>query len=190
MRVVRDKVSPTKQKPKPKGKRQMNTKKNEVKNINESVYGWWMRSYKNPTETRYFQEGVNYFANDVKNKTVTFKEVLEGMKNEKCVYKMCGIGDSEVRQAIFRRMCDLFDFDYEVIYNLWLGGFERVCQKSVVWAKLAKYRGKNAARLQDKTRKEAHLAFDDTDTVEYIKGRFAKFVEGYENLKKFYDFSK
>ena len=170
----------------------MNTKNNEVKNanINESVYHWWMRSYKNPTETRYFQEGVNYFANDVKNKTVTFKEVLEGMKDEKDIYDMCGIGDSEVRQTIFRRMGDLFDLDYQVIYNLWLWGFEGVCQKSVVWAKLAKYRGKNAARLQEKTRKEAHLAFDDTDTVEYIKGRFAKFVEGYENLKKFYDINK
>lgn len=168
----------------------MNTKNNEVKNINESVYNWWMRSYKNPTETRYFHKDINYFANDVKNKTVTFKEVLEGMKDEKCVYEMCGIGDSEVRQTIFRRMCDLFDLDYEVIYNLWLGGFERVRQMSGVWVKLAKYRGKNASRLQDKTRKEAHLAFDDTDTVEYIKGRFAKFVEGYENLKKFYDINQ
>ena len=168
----------------------MNTNKNEVNNINESVYHWWMRSYKNPTETRYFLPGVNYFANDVKNKTVTFKDVLVGMKDNKCVYEMCGIGDSEVRQTIFRRMCDIFDLDYEVIYRLWLGGFESVCQMSVVWTKLAKYRGKNAARLQDKTRKEAHLAFDDTDNVEYIKGRFAKFVEGYENLKKFYDLNK
>ena len=168
----------------------MNTNKNEVKNINESVYNWWISSYKNPTETRYFHEGVNYFANDVKNKTVTFKEVLEGMKDEKCVYDMCGIGNSEVRQTIFRRMCDLFDLDYEVIYTLWLGGFERVRQMSGVWGKLSEYRGKNASRLQIKTRKEAHLAFDDTDTVEYIKGRFAKFVEGYENLKKFYDINR
>ena len=165
----------------------MNTKNNEVKNINESVYHWWGRFLKSQSMEQ-FNEYHDYAA--TKNKKLTFKEALIGMCEGKEFGSMCDYHDSEVRREIFSYMCDLFDLDYEVIYNLWIGGFERVRQMSGVWVKLSKYRGKNASRLQDKTRKEAHLAFDDTDTVEYIKGRFAKFVEGYENLKKFYDINQ
>lgn len=165
----------------------MNTKKNEVKNINESIYHWWVRFLKSQGGKQ-LKMYRNYAATN--NKKLTFKEALVGMCEGRDFGYMCDYRDSEVRCEIFAYMCDLFDLDYEVIYHLWLGGFDRVCRMSGVWAKLAKYRGKNATRLQSKTRKEAHLAFDDTDTVEYIKGRFAKFVEGYENLKKFYDPNK
>ena len=88
-------------------------------NPNETVYGWWMRSYKE-ADPRYFANYCNYFDNDVGNKEITFAQVLDGMKQKKCFYKMCDIGDSEVRQVIFRRLCDLYNLEYEEIFELWL----------------------------------------------------------------------
>lgn len=167
-------------------------KKNKMMNsydtidtINESVYDWWMRSYKSDEEHKCFNEDINYFDNDVGNKTITFKEVLDGMIKGKCVYEMCDIGDSEVRCAIFRRMCDLFDIDYEVIYNLWLGGIDKVAKKVIYWEKYAKYRGKNPAKFYKKISKEIHLGFaDESIGIDERKKTFAKWVSDYEKLKK------
>lgn len=165
----------------------MNTKNNEVKNINESVYHWWIRFLKSQggEQLKMYRD---YAAKN--NKKLTFKEALVGMCGGKDFGDMCYYSDSEVRREIFTYMCDLFDLDYEVIYNLWLWGFEGVCQKAIVWEKFAKYRGKNAERLSSKVEKTLKLRFKEDATVEYIKGWFAKFVEGYETLKKFYDLNK
>ena len=169
----------------------MKNNQNTIDTMNESVYDWWMRSYKSDEEHKYFYEGINYFDHDVRNKTITFKEVLDGMIHEKCVYDMCDIGDSEVRRAIFRRMCDLFDIDYEVIYNLWLGGIDKVAKKVIYWEKYAKYRGKNLARFYKKISKEIHLGFmDESISIDERKKTFAKWVSDYEKLKVWNEMSK
>ena len=165
----------------------MNTNKNEVNNINESVYHWWGRFLKSQSMEQ-FNEYHDYAA--TKNKKLSFKEALIGMCEGKEFGSMCDYHDSEVRREIFSYMCDLFDLDYEIIYDLWIWGFEGVCKMSVIWEKFAKYRGKNPNRLSKKVEKTLHIRFKEDATVEYIKGRFAKCVEGYENLKKFYDLNK
>ena len=169
----------------------MKNNQNTIDTMNESVYDWWKRSYKSDVEHKYFCEGINYFGNDVGNKTITFKEVLAGMIKGKCVYEMCDIGDSEVRCAIFRRMCDLLDIDYEVIYNLWLGGIDKVAEKVIYWEKYAKYRGKNLARFYKKISKEIHLGFaDESIGIDERKKTFAKWVSDYEKLKVWDEMSK
>ena len=160
-------------------------KKNTNTNTkNETIYDWWQRSYDDESNPCFFQEAVCYFKNDVKSNTgITFAKLLEAMKSQEAdVYDLCGIGDSEVRMVIFRRLCELYNLEYETIYHLWLHGIEGLHKNYPIWKRLANYRGKNAKRLLKRTRNEAKLAFDDDATVEYIKSYFAKVVDDCEKL--------
>lgn len=160
-----------------------NTNTNE-NTMNETIYDWWQRSYNDESNTCFNHRCCNYFKNDVKSNTgVTFAKLLEAMKSPDAdVYALCDIGDSEVRMVIFRRLCELYDLSYETIYRLWLDGIEGLHKYYPIWKRLANYRGKNADRLQKRTRKEAKIAFDDDATVEYIKSYFAKVVDDCEKL--------
>lgn len=152
-----------------------------INTVNETVYCWWMSHYEK-RDSKCFTPGVNYFATDVDNKDITFKEVFEGLKVEKCIYKMCGIGDSEVRMVIMRRLCELYDISYGLIYELWLGGMKQVNECLPKWERFAKYRGKDRARFDKLIGKELHECFNNDRTVDYIKNHYKGLVEDYKKI--------
>ena len=59
---------------------------------------------------------------DEVNPDVTFRELLNGLENESHnydVYEAIGVGDSEVRIALFMALCEITHKDYDYFYNLW-----------------------------------------------------------------------
>lgn len=157
------------------------TAENEnINTINETVYGWWMRHYEKKSSKCF--GNCNYFATDVGNKDITFKEVFEGLKVERCIYDMCGIGDSEVRQVIMRHLCELYDIGYEIVHAIWIDGLKGLSENLPKWERFAKYRGKNRARLDKLLGKELHVCFHNDRTVDYIKNYYRGLVEDYKKI--------
>ena len=151
-------------------------------NPNETVYGWWMRSYKK-ADPRYFLKYFKYFDTDVGNKKITFAQVLDGMKQGKCFYEMCDIEDSEVRKVIFCRLCELYNLKYDAIFELWLG---RDCLETSIpfWRKYANYKGKNINTFIKKIEKECGCACIGWDSVDKLKEYHTNLVKNYEFLTK------
>lgn len=154
------------------------------KMMNETVKSWWMNSYKDKDTNKCFREGVRYFANDVKNTKITFAEVLKGLAKGDDFYKMCGVGDSEVRGVIFCRLCEIYDLNYDIVFDMWLGGLTGVEERVSTYKKLAKYRGKNDTRFIAKVCKELHCAFELDATADDVKKMLNKYIADYEKIMK------
>ena len=57
---------------------------------------------------------------------VTFEDVLNSLQNKEDIYKTLfrrsELGDSVVRELVFKKLSELMNKDYTYIYNLWLKG--------------------------------------------------------------------
>ncbi len=57
---------------------------------------------------------------------VTFKDVLNSLQNKEDIYKTLfrrsELGDSVIRELVFKKLSELINKDYNYIYNLWLKG--------------------------------------------------------------------
>lgn len=152
---------------------------NTINKIDENtkVYAWWKTVC---------SDDNCYKLSDVKNKKITFGEVLEAMKKndggDDVFYPLVGIGWSEVRCEIFVKMCDIFGLSYTTIYNLWIGGMSGVKKECEKYMKLAKYRGNDMKRFADKIGKVARISVDESESVDYWKEYFANLVDDYNRL--------
>ena len=155
----------------------MNKKMNKI-DANTKVYDWW--------KTMCSGDKNCYKMSDVKNKTITFGEVLESMKKNESgnevFYPLVGVDWSEVRGVIFEKMCDIFGLNYTTIYNLWLGGMAGVKEYVEKYSNLAKYRGKDMKRFEDKIMKVYGCKVGGFDSVDDLKQYFAKLVDDYNML--------
>lgn len=154
------------------------TSKNKI-DANTKVYDWW--------KTMCSGDKNCYKMSDVKNKTITFGEVLESMKkkdivNHKDFYTIVGVDWSEVRCEIFDKMCEIFDFNYKTIFGLWIGGMDGIKEDVEKYRKLAKYRGKDMKKFEDKILNVAGFMVDGFEGVESLKQYFAKLVDDYNRL--------
>lgn len=50
----------------------------------------------------------------------TFYGLFECLDRRSDVYKYIGIGDSVIRERLFRKLAELMEVDYDYIYNQWL----------------------------------------------------------------------
>lgn len=51
----------------------------------------------------------------------TFKEIWEGLKEGKDVYRLLGVCDSWIREIVFDELAHRLNVKYETVYNTWLG---------------------------------------------------------------------
>ena len=150
---------------------------------NETIYGWWQRSYNDKSNSCFAWDSFNYFKDDVKNKKTTFARLLEAMKSpDTNVYDLCGIGDSEVRIAIFRRLCELYNLEYETIYDLWLGGLPRAKREAEKTACFIDYTETNLKTFLKKVENASGTVYSGYDSVEKLKAHFAKLLDDCERL--------
>lgn len=59
------------------------------------------------------------------NETVSYYDIYMGMAEGKDVYDMLNVGDSLIRERVFRRLSELLETEYETIYYLWLNNDEQ-----------------------------------------------------------------
>ena len=151
---------------------------------NETIYDWWQRSYNDKSNPCFARDSVNYFKEDVKSNTgVTFAKLLEAMKSPDAdVYALCDIGDSEVRIVIFRRLCELYNLEYETIYDMWLGGLPRAKREAEKTACFIDYTETDLKTFLKKVENASGTVYSGYDSVEKLKAHFAKLIEDCEKL--------
>lgn len=152
--------------------------------MNETIYDWWQRSYNDESNTCFNHRCCNYFKEDVKSNTgVTFAKLLEAMKSPDAdVYALCDIGDSEVRIVIFRRLCELYNLEYETIYDMWLGGLPRAKREAEKTACFIDYTETDLKTFLKKVENASGTVYSGYDSVEKLKAHFAKLIEDCEKL--------
>ena len=79
-------------------------------------------------------------------------------------------------------MFEIFDFNYKTIFDLWIGGMDGIKEDVEKYRKLAKYRGKDMKKFEDKILKVARIKVCGFDGVEGLKQYFAKLVDDYNRL--------
>lgn len=52
---------------------------------------------------------------------LTFQDVVNALNENKDIYSTIGIGDSIIRERIFKRLTELTKLNYDVFYYKWLG---------------------------------------------------------------------
>lgn len=55
------------------------------------------------------------------NAKVTFEQCFMGMRKGKDIYDLIDVEDSVVRERVFKFMSQVYNVDYDIIYNLWMG---------------------------------------------------------------------
>lgn len=151
---------------------------------NETIYDWWQRSYNDKSNPCFARDSVNYFKEDVKSNTgMTFARLLKAMKSPDAdVYALCDIGDSEVRIAIFRHLCELYNLEYATIFDLWLGGLPRVKSEVEKITYLMDYKGTDLKTFLKKVERATGTVYSGYDSVEKLKAHFAKLLDDCERL--------
>ena len=56
------------------------------------------------------------------NENVTFYDLFIALDTYKDVYELIGVGDSLVRERLFRRLAEIMEVDYNYIYQQYLMG--------------------------------------------------------------------
>ena len=79
------------------------------KELDASVKTWYCSEYK--TDTLGLQL----------NPDVTFRDVALALDYRKDFYSIIGVGDSVIRQRVFKELTERMDTDYNVVYDSWLG---------------------------------------------------------------------
>ncbi len=79
------------------------------KGLDQTVHAWLWTAHPNE---RCMMKGFN--------KTITLREVWDGMLKGDDFYEMCSCGDSVQRELVFDRLAELLGKTYDQIYNVWL----------------------------------------------------------------------
>ena len=56
------------------------------------------------------------------NPEATFEGLFETLDNYRDVYEYIGVGDSVIRERVFRKLAAYMEADYDYIYGQWLRG--------------------------------------------------------------------
>lgn len=56
------------------------------------------------------------------NNEVTFENVFVGLDNYQDIYDIIGVGDSVIRERVFKKLAEIMNVDYDYIYQQWLMG--------------------------------------------------------------------
>ena len=54
------------------------------------------------------------------NPDATFAGLIETIKSGRNVYDFIGVDDSVVRERLFLKVCEIVDWKYKKLFNLWL----------------------------------------------------------------------
>lgn len=57
---------------------------------------------------------------EIINPKATFKDLFEYLDSYKDVYLLLDVGDSIIRERLFKRLSELIDMPYSYIYEQWL----------------------------------------------------------------------
>ena len=77
--------------------------------MNDKVKIWYMLNHANDDMAREMRPNT------------TFKEIWEGLKEGKDVYRLLGVCDSWIREIVFDELSRRLNVKYETVYNTWLG---------------------------------------------------------------------
>ena len=75
-------------------------------------------SIKDYYSNTYPDDDLAYDMNDA-----TFEDVWNALNNGEDVYQVIGVGDSVIREQIFKALSKLQNVSYDRIYNMWLRGY-------------------------------------------------------------------
>lgn len=64
------------------------------------------------------------------DETVTFNELITALNADQDFYKVIGIEDSMIRENVFKKIADILDVDYQVVYDKWISCADKpnLCQ--------------------------------------------------------------
>lgn len=82
--------------------------------LSTKIKDWYTDQFKDQPGEASFAESMNPDA--------TFQGVLDCLKNEQDIYDYINVGDSVVRENIFKQLATILDKDYDYVYYLWLYG--------------------------------------------------------------------
>ena len=66
----------------------------------------------------------NYTTDDLGqeiNEKATFEDLFKALKNNTDIYDLIGVGDSVIRERLFKELASIKGIKYNDIYNMWLG---------------------------------------------------------------------
>lgn len=77
---------------------------NEKSNVKE----WYLKEY-----------NTDDLGTEINDET-TFYDIFWALDRHKDIYELIGVGDSIVRERIFKKLAEIMKCDYNYIYNQWL----------------------------------------------------------------------
>ena len=66
----------------------------------------------------------NYTTDDLGqeiNEKATFEDLFKALENNTDIYDLIGVGDSVIRERLFKELASIKGIKYNDIYNMWLG---------------------------------------------------------------------
>jgi len=66
----------------------------------------------------------NYTTDDLGqeiSEKATFEDLFKALKNNTDIYDLIGVGDSVIRERLFKELASIKGIKYNDIYNMWLG---------------------------------------------------------------------
>lgn len=81
-----------------------------MENENSKVKEWYLKEY-----------ATDELGQEIKD-DITFYDIFYALDTYKDFYETIGVGDSVIRERIFKKLAEIMEVDYMYIYNQWLLG--------------------------------------------------------------------
>ena len=81
-----------------------------MENENSKVKEWYLKEY-----------ATDELWQEIKD-DITFYDIFYALDTYKDFYETIGVGDSVIRERIFKKLAEIMEVDYMYIYNQWLLG--------------------------------------------------------------------
>lgn len=81
-----------------------------MENENSNVKEWYLKEY-----------STDELGLEIKD-DITFYDIFYALDTYKDFYETIGVGDSVIRERIFKKLAEIMEVDYMYIYNQWLLG--------------------------------------------------------------------
>ena len=79
-----------------------------MENENSKVKEWYLKEYT-----------TDELGKEIKD-DITFYDIFYALDTYKDFYETIGVGDSVIRERIFKKLAEIMEVDYNYIYNQWL----------------------------------------------------------------------
>lgn len=79
-----------------------------MENENSKVKEWYLKEY-----------STDELGLEIKD-DITFYDIFYALDTYKDFYETIGVGDSVIRERIFKKLAEIMEVDYMYIYNQWL----------------------------------------------------------------------